>query len=198
MRKLCILSLALIASLLVWADNYKILQMNTPHVKIGKRNCSKGDVFSDKSVIHWEQKKQAFKAQNMKTKEIRLFVETDFSAKGCKTIKDYYLKTNRLSSRGSEGSALDEISDTLYLCDSVIMDIPVEMDSTHYCYIVYENKDSKIQQRLRHKDQSFIIDKDLFDDKIREKDIKVDLFYHMPDEEYPLKESLTIVFIPWD
>ena len=111
MRKFCILSLALIASLLVWADNYKILQMNTPHVKIGKRNCWKGDVFSDKSVIHWEQKKQAFKAQNMKTKEIKLFVETDFSAKGCKTIKDYYLKTNRLSSRGSEGSALDEISD---------------------------------------------------------------------------------------
>ena len=35
--------------------------------------------------------------ENLKTKEIKLFVESDFSAKGCKTIRDYYLKTNHLS-----------------------------------------------------------------------------------------------------
>ena len=198
MRKVGILLLVMIVSLVILADNYKILQINTPYVKIGKRNCSKGDVFSDKSVIYWGQKKQAFKAQNLKTKEIKLFVESDFSAKGCKTIKDYYLKTNHLSSRGSESSALDEISDTIYLCDSAILDIPVEIDSTHYCYIVYNNENESVQKCLKNKEQSFIIDKYLFDEKSIEKDIQLRLFYHTPEEEFLLKDSLTIVFIPWE
>jgi hypothetical protein len=198
MRKAYILSLVLLFTLIICADDYKILQLNTSYVRIGNRNCTKGDVFSDESVIFWEQDKQAFKAQNLKTKEIKLFAEPDFRAKGSKTIKDYYVKTNRLSSRGNEASALDEISDTVYLCDSIFMDIPVELDSVHYCYVVYNDQAGKVQKRLRYKDQGFFIEKDLFDEKIREKDIQVDLFYHMPDEEYLLKESLTIVFIPWE
>ena len=198
MRKVCLLLLVMIVSLVIWADNYKILQLNTASIKIGKRNCSKGDVFSDKSVIYWGQKKQAFKAQNLKTKEIKLFVESDFRAKGCKSIKDYYVKTNRLSSRGSESSALDDISDTIYLCDSVIMDIPVQLDSTHYCYIVYDNEGEKIQKCLKSKEQSFIIDKNLFDEKVMEKDVQLSLFYYTPEEEFLLKDSLTIVFIPWE
>lgn len=198
MRKISILLLVMIASIVICADNYKILQINSPYVKIGKRNCSKGDVFSDKSVIHWGQKKQAFKAQNLKTKEIKLFVESDFRAKGCKSIKEYYLKNNHLSSRGSESSALDEISDTIYLCDSVIMDIPVQTDSTHYCYIVYDNEGEKIQKCLKSTDQSFIIDKNLFDEKAMERDIQLRLFYHTPEEEFLLKDSLTIVLIPWE
>ena len=78
------------------------------------------------------------------------------------------------------------------------MDIPVEMDSVHYCYVVYNDQVGKVQKRLRYKDQGFFIEKDLFDEKIRDKDIQVDLFYHMPDEEFLLIESLTIVFIPWE
>ena len=137
MRKVSISILLVFLSIVVWADRYKILQLNTPQVKIGNRLCSKGDVFSDESVIYWSQKKQAFKAQNLETKEIKLFIESDFRAKGCSTIKEYYLKTNHLSSRGSDSTALDEISDTIFLCDSVIMEMPVLMDSTHYCIISY-------------------------------------------------------------
>jgi hypothetical protein len=182
----------------VWADRYKILQLNTPQVKIGNRLCSKGDVFSDESVIYWSQKNQAFKAQNLETKEIKLFIESDFRAKGCSTIKEYYLKTNHLSSRGSDSTALDEISDTIFLCDSVIMEMPVLMDTTHYCYIVYDNENGKIKKRLKHQDQSFIIDKKLFGEDVMREDLRVSLFYHMPEEEYPLKDSLTIMFVPWE
>lgn len=197
MRKVSISILLVFLSIVVWADRYKILQLNTPQVKIGNRLCSKGDVFSDESVIFWEQDKQAFKAQNLRTKEIKLFVESDFRKKGCNTIKDYYLKTNHLSSRGSDSTALDEISDTIYLCDSVIMEMPVLMDSAHYCYIVYNNDGRVVKQRLNHQNQSFIIDKKLFGEDIISEDLRVSLFYHMPEEDYPLKESMTIMFIPW-
>jgi len=196
MRKVSISILLVFLSIVVWADRYKILQLNTPQVKIGNRLCSKGDVFSDESVIYWSQKNQAFKAQNLETKEIKLFVESDFKAKGCSTIKEYYLKTNHLSSRGSDSTALDEISDTIFLCDSVIMEMPVLMDTTHYCYIVYDNENGKIKKRLKHQDQSFIIDKKLFGEDVMREDLRVSLFYHMPEEEYPLKDSLTIMFVP--
>jgi len=198
MRKVSISILLVFLSIVVWADRYKILQLNTPQVKIGNRLCSKGDVFSDESVIYWSQKNQAFKAQNLETKEIKLFVESDFKAKGCSTIKEYYLKTNHLSSRGSDSTALDEISDTIFLCDSVIMEMPVLMDTTHYCYIVYDNENGKIKKRLKHQDQSFIIDKKLFGEDVMREDLRVSLFYHMPEEEYPLKDSLTIMFVPWE
>ena len=87
MRKVCISILLIFLPIVLWADNYKILQLNTSYVRIGNRNCSKGDVFSDESVIYWSQKNQAFKSQNLETKEIKLFVESDFKAKGCSTIK---------------------------------------------------------------------------------------------------------------
>jgi hypothetical protein len=50
---------------------------------------------------------------------------------------------------------------------------------------------------LNYKDQNFIIDKSLFDDNRMNRDILLDLYYHMPEEEYLIKDSLTIVFIPW-
>lgn len=198
MRKVCVSILLVLLSIVVWADRYKILQLNTPYVKIGNRNCTKGDVFSDESVIFWEQNKQAFKAQNLKTKEIKLFAEPDFRAKGSKTIKEYYLKTNHLSSRGSDSTALDEISDSIYLCDSVVLELPVLMDTAHYCYIVYKNEGREVKQRLKHQDQSFIIDKKLFGEDVMREHLRVSLFYHMPEEDYSLKDSLTIMFIPWD
>lgn len=198
MRKAYSLLLGLLFAFAIWADNYKILQLNTSYVKIGNRNCIKGDVFSDESVIFWEQNKQAFKAQNLNTKEIKIFAEPDFRSKGVKTIKDYYVRTNLLSARGASISALDEISDTIYLCDSIMMEIPVLMDSTHYFYITYNNEDTIMNHRLNYKDQNFIIDKSLFDDNRMNRDILLDLYYHMPEEEYLIKDSLTIVFIPWE
>lgn len=198
MRKVSISILLVLLSIVLWADNYKILQLNTPYVRIGNRNCSKGDVFSDETVIFWEQTKQAFKAQNLKTKEIKLFVEPDFRNKGCKTIKEYYLKTNQLSSRGDDATALDEISDSIYLCDSVIMELPVLMDTAHYCYIVYNNEGREVKYHLKQQDQSFIIDKKIFGEDLMKDNLRVSLFYHMPEEDYLLKDSLTIMFIPWN
>lgn len=201
MKKAYILSWVLLFTLVIWADNYKILQINTPNVKIGKRICSKGDVFSDESVIFWTQDNQAFKAQNLRTKEIKLFIEPEFRAKGCKTVKDYYVKTNRLSSRGGSVSIsdlLDELQDTIYLCDSIIIETPMQLDSAHYFYIIYDEGKKQNQQRLNNKDNSLVFDKNIFGDTIMRNGIQFNLLYHMPDEDYPIKDSLNIVIIPWE
>ena len=123
------------------ANNYKILQMNTPSVKIGNQLCKKGDIFSDEEEIFWHNDKQAFKAQNMETKEIRLFVGQDFKSKSSKSIKYYYLKTAHLSTRGSIIALSDlaeALPDTLYLCDSITIESPVGMNSDYYYFLKYK------------------------------------------------------------
>jgi hypothetical protein len=78
------------------------------------------------------------------------------------------------------------------------MEMPVLMDSTHYCIISYNSGDGEVKQRLNHQEQSFIIDKKLFGEDLIKADLRVSLYYHMPEEDYPLKDSLTIMFIPWE
>ena len=76
--------------------------------------------------------------------------------------------------------------------------MPVIMDSIHYCYIIYNNEGREVKQRLNNQDQSFVIDKKLFGEDLMKDNLRVSLLYHMPEEDYPLKDSLTIMFIPWD
>ena len=139
-----ILVFSLVSSL--WADNYKILQMNTKNIKIGQRICKKGDVFSDDSIIHWSNGKQAIKAQNQETKKIQLFVSMDFQKKQSKSIRDYYIKNNQLSSRifGLAGME-EELSGTFFLLDTIRIDSPVPVDSTRYFYISFLNHNKTAQ-----------------------------------------------------
>ena len=93
---------------------------------------------------------------------------------------------------------LDELQDSIYLCDSIIIETPMQLDSTHYFYIVYNVDNTQKQQRLNNKDNSLVFDKSLFSDTLMRKDIQFNLLYHMPDEDYPIKDSLTLVLIPWE
>ena len=62
MKKTGIALFILLVAATLWADDYKILKMNTASIKIGNKTCTSGDVFSDKSVIYWKGDKQAFQA----------------------------------------------------------------------------------------------------------------------------------------
>lgn len=64
--------------------------------------------------------------------------------------------------------------------------------------IIYNNEGREVKQRLNNQEQSFVIDKKLFGDDVMKDNLRVSLLYHMPKEDYPIKDSLTIMFIPWD
>lgn len=187
----------------VLADNYKILQMNTESVRIGNRKHKKGDVFSEDSTIYWSKDKQAIKAQNMKTKEIRLFTEPEFRKAECKTIKDYYLKTNKLSSRAS-GLSLSELAellnDTFYLLDSIRIESPIPLDSTRTYYIQRTVNGEKIRKTLPSDSCSFYIVRSLFDCHEKADEIPVSVFFSskVVDGDYHLTDSMKIVLLPVD
>ena len=201
MKKIISILFAFCVAFDVLADNYKILQMNTTSIKIGEQLCKVGDVFSDESEIQWDDSKQAIKAQNLMTKEIRLFVSQDFKAKNSKTIKEYYLNTAHLSTRGSIIALSDlaeSLPDTLYLCDTISIESPVGMNSDYYYFIKCKANDLIMDKPLKFEKRNIIIDKSLFGDSLNSEDVLVSLFFKLRGENVLVKDSLRIELIPWN
>jgi len=202
MKKSVIALIILLVAATLWADDYKILKMNTASIKIGNRTCTQGDVFSDKSIIYWKGDKQAFKAQNVKTKEIHLFSAPAFQTCGSKTIKEYYVKNNHLSTRGGLFSLDDlaaEIGDTLYLWERMKIESPYQLDSTSYFYLSYIDSTGQNTQKILESDKdSLVIDKSVFNKVLFGNGIYVSLRYSNKriKEDCSVKDSLFVYIIP--
>ena len=91
----------------IYADNYKILQMNASYIQIGRHKCKQGDSFSDEAQIKWSSEKEAIKAMNLRTRQIRLFVSEEFNRAKAKSVKEFFLKSNHLSTRGGVSTFSD-------------------------------------------------------------------------------------------
>ena len=202
MRKSIIAFLTLLVTATIWADDYKILKMNTPSIKIGKRICKSGDVFSDQDKILWSADRQAIKVQNLKTKEIRLFVGNDFFTKKSTSIKDYYVKTNHLSTRGNM-MTLDEFAeqlpDTLYLWDDITMELPFAPEDSSFFFIAYKDKNgSDRKSMLETADDSITVSRQSFGSEEDRDEIAVSFHYHdgFYGEDSVLKDTVRIIMIP--
>ena len=202
MRKSIIAFLALLVTATIWADDYKILKMNTSSIKIGKRICKSGDVFSDQDKILWSADKQAIKVQNLKTKEIRLFVGNDFFTKKSTSIKDYYVKTNHLSTRGNM-MTLDEFAeqlpDTLYLWEDITMELPFAPEDSSFFFIAYKDKNgSDRKSMLETTDDSITVSRQSFGHEEDRDEITVSFHFHdgLYGEDSVLKDTVRIIMIP--
>ena len=202
MRKSIIAFLALLVTATIWADDYKILKMNTSSIKIGKRICKSGDVFSDQDKILWSADKQAIKVQNLKTKEIRLFVGNDFFTKKSTSIKDYYVKTNHLSTRGNM-MTLDEFAeqlpDTLYLWEDITMELPFAPEDSSFFFIAYKDKNgSDRKSMLETADDSITVSRQSFGSEEDRDEIAVSFNFHdgFYGEDSVLKDTVRIIMIP--
>lgn len=202
MRKAISTLLALGVATSMLADDYKILQMNTSTIQIGSRICKTGDTFSDDSTIVWTRQKQALKAQNVQSKEIHLFVEPEFHAKNYKTVKDYYLKTNHLSTRAT-GLSLEELTEylnskTFYLLDTTRIESPIPLDSTRNYYLVYDSCEKGEKHQLKSESNSFLILRSqlLSCDSSKERVVSILFTCKGVDEDYLLTDSMKIVILP--
>ena len=198
---LSLLTLSFVATM--FADDYKILQMNSPSVKIGNREYKKGDVFSDDSTIIWAKEKQAIKAQNLQTKEIHLFAEPDFRTQNCKSVKEYYIKKNHLSARAtglSLGELSEQLNDTFYLLDTIRIESPIPLDSTRNYYARYKQNDQTTEKALPTIDNFFLIIRSDFyqADSLSDEAINVKLFFRSQQvaDDYLLTDSMKVVILP--
>lgn len=127
MKRTTFIVFTILLSLQIFADDYELLLVSDGSITIGNRICKKGDSFNESEEISWKNDNQAFKARNLRTKQLRTFAARMFSAQSCKSIKDYYIKNNHLSTRGNIASLRDlaqSIPDTIVVLDTISIESP--------------------------------------------------------------------------
>jgi hypothetical protein len=200
MKKMALFISALCLSMTSLADNYKILQMNTPSVKIGKQMCKVGDTFPDADPIMWSNDKQAIKAMNLTSKQIKLFAAKVFKDVEAKSIKDYYLKNSHLSTRGGVVSFSDlaeELSDTIYLYDTMQIESPVKIDSISSYLISYKQNGEMKWRTLASTDKFFFLSRELFEENDGQAEYTLTLYFRKKGfDDYMISDDIVIVLLP--
>ena len=150
-------SLFLIASS-AFADSYRVLYVNTKHIRVGNRYVTIGDIFKDTDTIVWSSDQQAMKVLNLKNKRIVICAAKSLKNKKSHSLYDYLTSTKRISTRSFTNNAFDEewhldsrlfVLDTLYITrpnyDATLVqanvvikshmssrEIPITFDSKYY------------------------------------------------------------------
>lgn len=202
MKKVVLVLSALCLSMYLLADNYKILQMNAQSVKIGNKQYKTGDVFPDSDPISWANDKQAIKAMNLNTKQIKLFAAKVFKDIEAQSIKDYFLKNSHLSTRGGIASFSDlreELSDTIYLYDTMQIESPVKLDSLSSYLISYVQDGEKKWRTLMSRDKYFFFSRELFGEDIDGGEYTLTLYFRKKGmDDFLISDDIKIVLFPLD
>lgn len=202
MKRLLQLAVVLCSVSLLYADDYEIIRMTMPKVKIDGKVCRKGDTFSDKSVIAWEKgKEQIIKARNTRTMEIVRFYSTEFQRIHAASVKDYFVQNKRMSTR-SIGVNLDDLAEKLedtrfYLVDTIGIESPVPLDKVSYV-ASYSVGKLKVTKTLPTAGNSFLIVRTMFEpyDTVGNIKLRISLCRKDLSEEYMLTDKMRIRILP--
>ncbi|MBO5641336.1 MAG: hypothetical protein J5900_02760 [Prevotella sp.] len=202
MKRLLQLAVVLCSVSLLYADNYEIIRMTMPEVKIGGKVCRRGDTFSDNSVIAWDKgKEQIIKARNTKTKEIVRFYSTEFQKRHAPSVKDYFVQVKRMSTR-SVGKSLDDLVDKLedtrfYLVDTICIESPVPVEKVSYV-ASYSVGKLRVTKTLPTAGNSFLIVRSMFEpyDTVGNIKLRISLCRKDLSEEYMLTDKMRIRILP--
>lgn len=161
-----VIALSLTMAVSAFADDFKLLFVNTGTVNIGGKDCKAGEVVSDKAVIAWSSDKQAIKVQNVSDKKIKVLAAMQQKQLGVKNIFDFLTKTGHLSTRGDglmgiEG--LEEyLSNTFYLIDSEKVESMLETTDKAYFQVEFSVKGKSYTKKLKGDAKSFTLDTETF------------------------------------
>ena len=205
MKQFLLILLAFLA-MSVDAGKLKILFVNTKTINIGGKTLKRGSVFDEKDVIAWSSPNQAIKVEVLATKKV--MVMTAKKIKKEKTIADYYLKSDKLSTRGSnysddvlyEDEKFDTaLNDTCYLWDSINYVSWLPTDDDNYFYLKYKIQGCEYVKKLNGNNFQLQLD-DIFpgrdSQKNTPKQLTVEVWYHSstPRKEV-FQEKWNIEFI---
>lgn len=195
MKRIILLVLSSMLSLSAsFADNYKILYINTPSVTIDNKQLHVGDTFEEGAIINWDSEKQALKVLNLQTKKVRLFAAKQFTQS--KSIKDFYLKQNHLSTRGGEMMNEDELREFLsgffYMLDKIEFSTILAVDESAYFSIVIDGK----EHALPEIDGNIVINRELF--HATDDTVKVSVFYNdlLENKSILITDAMELEMLP--
>lgn len=170
MKKYLILASLLLISLVCFADEYKVLFINNQSdIVVGKKKIKVGSIISDNDQITWKNENQAIKVQNTKTGAVRVLSAKQFGHN--KSIKDYYLKLNHLSTRensdfqGKQVFTLDELANelmTITLTDTVYIFAKLNMKEGDFLFISYTYQNDIVVKKIDYNNEFITINRSLF------------------------------------
>jgi hypothetical protein len=163
----------------IWADNYKVLDMNSEDIWIGGHRVKRGMEFNDKSLVFWKER-DAMRVINMKTKRQALMVA---NARNTSNQTVYEILTSNCHLSTHKGSDNDPIHVQLCrrfeneyaLMDSIMVSVKgLDMPAESYIVASYEYDGEYIIKRLDIRKGHIIFDRTLFNDgqrKLQPRDI---------------------------
>ncbi len=193
MRRFLFLSLLVCFSFTASAQDFKIIFVNTGTIKIGGKDLGKGDVFNESDKIVWVDSKQAMTVLSLSDFKEYVFASPDFEQRKLKSTRDYLVKSNRLSTRGSGSlsSVERQIGETLYVMDTTRVAISYVPDETEYFFLVRDGN----RYELEYKDGVLIFTPEIWGEL--QEPVTVDLYFrHSDNEEELVIEGLGIVPLP--
>lgn len=166
--RLSLLVLSMLTSVLTLSaqENYKILFLNTPNIKIGERLCRLGDCFNENEVIVWENEKQAMKVVCTRTNKQNIILAKLNKGKRDRTLSSYLVQNKHLSARVGSPLTVAELknylSDTFYLIDSIKIPTSLLINEKKFFYLSYSYEGEVINKKLPSGKGCFIIDKMIY------------------------------------
>lgn len=189
MRKILLL-LLLLFSVPSRAEDFKILFVNTESIKIGRKSCVVGDVFSDSEKIYWKDAKQAMKVISLDSHKQYIFVKEDFKHRKMKSAKDFIVKNNRLSTRGSGSltSVRAQIGDMIYWLNPTLVTLDYELDDNEFFFFQIGDRTLALEMD----GSQLILDERIWGDGDR-MPIEADLYIEYADGEKELVSSGVLI-----
>jgi TPR repeat protein len=102
MKKILPLILCILLTLDTYADEYKILRLNTESIVIGGKICRKDSTFNDTWEIKWTVDRQCMTVQNVKNHTIVYLTHEASDSKNAVSLKDYLVRNAQLSGKDGE------------------------------------------------------------------------------------------------
>lgn len=129
----------------VFADDYRILLINNGVVRIEGKTVQKGDTFSDKDDISWENERQAIKAINLSTRKSMVLTAAQMKKADCSSLLDYAVFVNQMSVRDYVRSYS---STEQYLLDTLTLTLPVSQSEVTNIKMVYSHLGKRVSKNL--------------------------------------------------
>lgn len=147
-------------------DIYKILFINTPSIKIGGKNLTKGDEFASSAIINWSSNKQAMRVVSLSTN--RQIVLTPKAASGKKTLASYLKAEKNLSTRPGFPASIPALRQVIpaniQLLDRYEISTSVPIDSERFFFASYIKDGETINKKLPSlPNEGFYIDRTLWE-----------------------------------
>lgn len=99
-NRILIFMITLLSAPFIMAENLTIIRLTGNTVKIGNRILKVGSIFDDSQPITWTSPKQILEAKNNRTGAIYRMSASQFaSKKGVSSVKDFFLRVNKASTR---------------------------------------------------------------------------------------------------